>query len=134
SRTPLHLACMNGHEDTVRFLARKNCNLNRRGKFDKTPLIQAYERDIYRQHRDCASILLEHGASHGLRAAGGNTALPSAVMVSNGSLVGLLLEDGADTNVKNELGYTPLVLAITERRTEMIELLLQKGADANAED
>ncbi|NXU87842.1 ANKR7 protein, partial [Xiphorhynchus elegans] len=122
SRTPLHLACMNGREGIVGFLVRKNCNVNRRGKFNKTPLIQAVDR----QHRDCASVLLEHGASHGLGAAGGNTALHSAVMVSNRSLVDLLLEYGADINVKNELGYTPLLLAITERRTEMIELLLQK--------
>ncbi|NXK94646.1 ANKR7 protein, partial [Formicarius rufipectus] len=130
SRTPLHLACINGHLDVVQFLVFENCNLNPRGKFMKSPLIQAIEH----QHSNCAAILLKYGANHGLRAAGGNTALHSAVLVSSKPLVELLLEYGADINVKNELGYTPLVLAITERRKEMIEFLLQKGADVHAKD
>ncbi|XP_027563118.1 POTE ankyrin domain family member B2-like, partial [Neopelma chrysocephalum] len=129
-QTPLHLACINGHADVVRFLVGKNCKLNPRGKYKKSPLIQA----VQHQHRDCVAILLEHGANHDHRAVTGNTALHFAVLVSSKSLVELLLEHGADIDAKNELGYTPLTLAITERCKGMIEFLLQKGADVNATD
>ncbi|XP_064497393.1 ankyrin repeat domain-containing protein 7-like [Pseudopipra pipra] len=130
SRTPLHLACINGHADVVRFLVDENCKLNPGDKYKRSPLMLA----VQHQHRDCVAVLLEHGANHDHRAATGNTALHFAVLVSSKSLVELLLEHGADIDVKNELGYTPLTLAITERCKGMIEFLLQKGADVNATD
>ncbi|KAI1242061.1 hypothetical protein IHE44_0005577 [Lamprotornis superbus] len=89
---------------------------------------------VEHQHRDCAAILLEHGADPNQRGVSGNTALHLAVMVSSKSLVELLLEHGADINAKNKLGYTPLTLAITENCEEMVKFLLQKGADVNAQD
>ncbi|NWV29306.1 ANKR7 protein, partial [Origma solitaria] len=129
SRTPLHLACINGHADVVQFLVEK-CKLNPGDKFNKTPLMKAVEH----QHRDCAALLLEHGASHDYRDASGNTALHLAVMVSSKSLVELLLEHGADIDAKNKSGLTPLTVAITESHDEMVKLLLQKGADVNIQD
>ncbi|NXO09110.1 ANKR7 protein, partial [Oriolus oriolus] len=130
SRTPLHLACMNGHADVVQFLVGKKCKLNPCDKFDQSPLMKAVEH----QHGGCAAILLEHGASHELRGASGNTTFHFAVMGSSKSLVELLLEYGADIDAKNQFGYTPLILAITENREEMVKFLLQKGAHVNAQD
>ncbi|NXA87227.1 ANKR7 protein, partial [Melanocharis versteri] len=130
SRTPLHLACINGHADVVQFLVRKKCKLNPCDKLNKSPLMKAVEH----QHGDCAAILLEHGANHDHRGVSGDTALHFAVMVSSKSLVELLLEHGADINAKNKLGYTPLTLAIIENCEEMIKFLLQKGADVKAQD
>uniref|UniRef100_U3JBY2 Uncharacterized protein n=1 Tax=Ficedula albicollis TaxID=59894 RepID=U3JBY2_FICAL len=129
-KTPLHLACINGHADVVQFLVEKKCKLNPRDKLNKSPLMKAVEH----QHRDCAAILLEHGANPNHKGASGNTALHLAVMVSSKSLVDLLLEHGADIEAKNKLGYTPLALAITENCEEMAKFLLQKGADVNAQD
>ncbi|NXC56736.1 ANKR7 protein, partial [Aleadryas rufinucha] len=129
SRTPLHLACINGHAD-VQFLVEKKCKLNPCDKFSQSPLMKAVEH----QHGNCAAILLEHGANLDLRGASSNTALHFAVMGSNKSLVELLLEHGADIDAKNEFGYTPLILAVTENHEEMVKFLLQKGADVNAQD
>lgn len=58
---------------------------------------------VEHQHKDCAAILLEHGADPNRRGVSGNTALHFAVMVSSKSLVELLLEHGADINAKNEV-------------------------------
>ncbi|NXH51965.1 ANKR7 protein, partial [Rhabdornis inornatus] len=129
SRTPPHLACINGHA-VVQFLVEKKCKLNPCDELNKSPLMKAVEH----QHRDCAAILLEHGADPSHRGVSGNTALHFAIMVSNKSLVELLLEHGAYINAKNKLGYTPLTLAVTENCEEMVKFLLQKGADVNAQD
>ncbi|XP_075008362.1 uncharacterized protein LOC142083109 [Calonectris borealis] len=129
-QTPLHLACVNGHADVVRFLAEKKCQLNPRDNFNKSPLMKAVER----QHKDCAAILLKHGANPDLKGSGGNTALHLAALIPSKSLVELLLEHNADIEAKNKLGYTPLAVAIMERCEEMVEFLLQKGANVHAQD
>ncbi|KFQ13840.1 Ankyrin repeat domain-containing protein 7, partial [Leptosomus discolor] len=130
SRTPLHLACGNGHTGVVRFLARKKCQLNPHDCFQKSPLVKAVER----QHKDCVAILLEHGANPDLKGACGNTALHLAAIIPSKPLVELLLEHNAHIDAQNELGYTPLTVAITEQCEEIVEFLLQKGADVHARD
>ncbi|KAK2534989.1 hypothetical protein Q9233_003901 [Columba guinea] len=137
SRTPLHLACANGHADVVRFLAGKKCKLNPRGMYKKTPLMLA----VQHQHKDCVTALLEHGADADRKGAGGNTALHMAALMPSKAMVELLLEHNAQIDARNDgddfsfqLGYTPLAVAIVERREEMVEFLLENGADVNARD
>ncbi|XP_074913856.1 uncharacterized protein LOC142044837 [Buteo buteo] len=129
-RTPLHLACVYGQSDVVRFLARKKCQLNPRDRFKKSPLMKAVEH----QHKDCVAILLEHGANPNLRDVSGNTALHLAAIIASKPLVELLLEHNADIEAPNVLGYTPLTVAIGKRSAEMVEFLLQKGANVHAQD
>ncbi|XP_071660170.1 uncharacterized protein [Patagioenas fasciata] len=129
-RTPLHLACANGHADVVRFLAGKKCKLNPHGMYKKTPLMLA----VQHQHKDCVTALLEHGADADHKGAGGNTALHMAALMPSKAMVELLLEHNAQIDARNDLGYTPLAVAIIERREEMVEFLLQNGADVNARD
>ncbi|XP_064900770.1 ankyrin repeat domain-containing protein 7-like [Columba livia] len=129
-RTPLHLACANGHADVVHFLAGKKCKLNPRGMYKKTPLMLA----VQHQHKDCVTALLEHGADADRKGAGGNTALHMAALMPSKAMVELLLEHNAQIDARNDLGYTPLAVAIIERREEMVEFLLEKGADVNARD
>ncbi|XP_064899030.1 ankyrin repeat domain-containing protein 20B-like [Columba livia] len=130
SRTPLHLACANGHADVVRFLAGKRCQLNPHGMFEKTPLMLAVEHE----HKDCVTALLEHGADPDHRGAGGNTALHMAAIMPSKAMVELLLEHNAQIEAKNVLGYTPLAVAILQRHEEMVEFLIQKGADVHTRD
>lgn len=60
---------------------------------------------VEQEHRDCAAILLEHGAKHNLRDASGNTALHFAVMVCNKPLVELLLGHSADIDAKDKVSW-----------------------------
>ncbi|NXX87491.1 ANKR7 protein, partial [Urocolius indicus] len=128
--TPLHLACTNGHAEVVEFLAGQQCQLNPKDKWRKSPLMKAVEH----QHRDCAAILLKHGANPNLEGPGGNTALHTAVLVASKPLATVLLEHQADIEAKNVLGQTPFLLAVTSRCEEMMEFLVQRGADVHARD
>ncbi|XP_075003173.1 ankyrin repeat domain-containing protein 26 isoform X3 [Calonectris borealis] len=129
-RTPLHLACANGHVDVVTYLVENKCKLNLFDNDNRSPLMKA----VQCQQEKCVAILLEHGADPNLADADGNTALHLAVTSPNTSVAGLLLEHNANIDVQNKEGYTPLILAVTEHHEEMVEFLLKKGADVHARD
>ncbi|KAM6092037.1 ankyrin repeat domain-containing protein 26 [Theristicus caerulescens] len=129
-RTPLHLACANGHADVVTYLVENKCKLNLFDNDNRSPLMKAVEC----QQEKCVAILLEHGADPNLADADGNTALHLAVISPNTSVAGLLLEHSANIDAQNKEGYTPLILAVSERHGEMVEFLLKKGADVHARD
>ncbi|XP_072717379.1 ankyrin repeat domain-containing protein 26 isoform X5 [Ciconia boyciana] len=129
-RTPLHLACANGHVDVVTYLVENKCKLNLFDNDNRSPLMKA----VQCQQEKCVAILLEHGADPNLADADGNTALHFAVLSPNTSVAGLLLEHNANIDAQNKEGYTPLILAVSEHHEEMVEFLLKKGADVHARD
>ncbi|KAM6420901.1 ankyrin repeat domain-containing protein 26 isoform 8-T8 [Pluvialis apricaria] len=129
-RTPLHLACANGHVDVVTYLVENKCKLNLFDNDNRSPLMKA----VQCQQEKCVAILLEHGADPNLADADGNTALHLAVISPNTSIAGLLLERNANIDAQNKEGYTPLILAVSEHHEEMVEFLLKKGADVHARD
>ncbi|XP_075285162.1 ankyrin repeat domain-containing protein 26 isoform X7 [Opisthocomus hoazin] len=129
-RTPLHLACANGHVDVVTYLVESKCKLNLYDSDNRSPLMKA----VQCQQEECVAILLEHGADPNLADADGNTALHLAVLSHNTTVAGLLLEHNADIDAQNKEGYTPLILSISEHHEEMVEFLLKKGADVHARD
>ncbi|XP_042649270.1 ankyrin repeat domain-containing protein 7 [Tyto alba] len=129
-RTPLHLACANGHVDVVRFLIQENCQLNLADNFKRSPLMKA----VQCQQEECVAVLLEHGADPNLVDADGNTALHLAVLSPNTAVAGLLLEHNAHMDAQNQEGHTPLNLAVSKHHEEMVELLQKKGADRCAQD
>ncbi|XP_064302817.1 ankyrin repeat domain-containing protein 26 isoform X2 [Phalacrocorax carbo] len=129
-RTPLHLACANGHVDVVTYLVENKCKLNLFDSDNRSPLMKA----VQCQQEKCVAILLEHGADPNLADVDGNTALHLAVLSPNTSVAGLLIEHNANIDAQNKEGYTPLILAISEHQEEMAEFLLKKGADVHARD
>ncbi|XP_035177689.1 ankyrin repeat domain-containing protein 26-like isoform X8 [Oxyura jamaicensis] len=129
-RTPLHLACANGHVDVVTYLVENKCKLNLLDNDNRSPLMKA----VQCQQEKCVAILLEHGADPNLADASGNTALHLAAATPNTSLAGMLLEHNANIDAQNKEGYTPLILAVLEHHEEMVEFLLKKGADVHAQD
>ncbi|EOA97030.1 Ankyrin repeat domain-containing protein 26, partial [Anas platyrhynchos] len=129
-RTPLHLACANGHVDVVTYLVENKCKLNLFDNDNRSPLMKA----VQCQKEKCVAILLEHGADPNLADASGNTALHLAAAAPNASLAEMLLEHNAHIDAQNKEGYTPLILAVLEHHEEMVEFLLKKGADVHARD
>ncbi|XP_025953121.2 ankyrin repeat domain-containing protein 26 isoform X4 [Dromaius novaehollandiae] len=129
-RTPLHLACANGHSEVVSYLVENKCKLNLCDSDDRSPLMKA----VQCQQEQCVAILLAHGADPNLADALGNTALHLAALAPNASLAGQLLEHNAHIDARNEEGCTPLSLAVSEHHKEMVEFLLGKGADVHTRD
>ncbi|XP_068525197.1 POTE ankyrin domain family member B-like [Anas acuta] len=129
-RTPLHLACANGHADVVRFLVQEKCLLNLCDNTGRSPLMKAVES----QHEECVAILLEHHADPNLEGYGGNSALHLAAAAPSTSLTEMLVEHGARLEAKNWGGNTPLLLAISSNHKEMVNFLLQKGATVCAKN
>ncbi|XP_074683667.1 ankyrin repeat domain-containing protein 26 isoform X7 [Strix aluco] len=129
-RTPLHLACANGHVDVVTYLVENKCKLNLFDNDNRSPLMKAAQC----QQEKCVAILLEHGADPNLADADGNTALHLAVLSASTAVAGLLLEHNASIDAQNKEGYTPLLLAVSEHHEEIVEFLLKKGADVHARD
>ncbi|XP_010142909.1 PREDICTED: ankyrin repeat domain-containing protein 18A-like, partial [Buceros rhinoceros silvestris] len=130
SKTPLHLACANGHVDVVTFLVENKCKLNLFDNDNRSPLMKA----VQCQQEECVAVLLEHGADPNLADADGNTALHLAVISPNTYVARLLLEHNASIDAQNKEGYTPLILAISKHQEEIVEFLLKKGADVHARD
>ena len=57
SRTPLHLAALEGHPDVAALLIEKGANVNARDKLGRTPLEFAESSG----HEEVAALLREHG-------------------------------------------------------------------------
>jgi ankyrin repeat protein len=82
-----------------------------------------------------AEILLDAGASQGVRDAYGWTPLMRAVDRRRIEFVRLLLENpGADLSVRQEDGATALHIAAATGDLGMVRLLVTGGADRSSED
>ncbi|XP_077121107.1 ankyrin repeat domain-containing protein 26 isoform X2 [Ranitomeya variabilis] len=130
SRTPLHLACANGHLDVVKLLVENKAKLNACDNDGRSPVMKA----IQCQHEPCATVLLEHRADPNVVDINENAALHLAALIPSMSIAVQLLEHGANINAMNKDGCTPLILAVTENHQEMMELLVKEGADLNLRD
>ncbi|XP_071588701.1 ankyrin repeat domain-containing protein 7-like [Heliangelus exortis] len=130
NRTPLHLACANGHTEVARFLVEHGSQLDAVDNFGRTPLMKA----VQLREQDCVTFLLEQGADTNLADIDGNTALQLAILAHHKNLVRQLIKHGAKLDAKNKKGCTPLTLAITEKHEAILEDLLKAGADVHARD
>uniref|UniRef100_A0A8C6ZUP3 Ankyrin repeat domain-containing protein 7 n=1 Tax=Nothoprocta perdicaria TaxID=30464 RepID=A0A8C6ZUP3_NOTPE len=160
-RTPLHLACANGHSEVVSYLVENKCKLNLCDSDGRTPLMKVRDignlivgktfplflcclQAVQGQQEECVAVLLAHGADPDLADAAGNTALHLAALAPNTSLAGQLLEHHAlidkylyqMINCLSFLGCfrTPLMTAASGGKLNLIKLLLRYGADVSHKD
>ena len=80
-------------------------------------------------YTDIAKLLLEAGASHGIRDCTGSTPFSEAVYHNQIQLVQLLHQFGADVDTVNSFGWTPLHVAAFQGNLEMVTKLLELGVD-----
>ncbi len=76
---------------------------------------------------EVAQLLLDHGASTSIRAAGRDTPLDFAVGEGHSEMVHLLLSNGA--SIAGVDGYIALCHGIRRRRTDCVRGLIEGGAD-----
>ncbi|BFZ10588.1 hypothetical protein BsWGS_13626 [Bradybaena similaris] len=130
NRTPLHLACVQGHEHIVQELLEWKAKANIGDNQAKTPLMRAIEF----QQEGCVTLLLAYKVDIDTVDAHGNTALHMAAEGGNLSIVTMLIRSGASLNTRNKEGLAPLHLAVKNKHADICQLLLQEKADVNVED
>nr|XP_032827399.1 ankyrin repeat domain-containing protein 36A-like isoform X2 [Petromyzon marinus] len=129
NRTPLHLACANGHSDVVLFLLQNNfVKLNLCDNDNRSPLMKA----VQCQQEVCVKALLEHKADPTLVDSNGLTALHQAALIPSCPIAQLLLRHNAHIDAENKDGNTPLLLAMSSGDLTMVELLLRHGANVDS--
>ncbi|XP_051472777.1 ankyrin repeat domain-containing protein 22-like [Apus apus] len=148
--TPLICACKQGNNRIVRYLLRRNADVNLRNKKDRTCLHYAVRKRFTfldyvliiilmpvmligyllmvsktKQNENLIKMLLRAGVNVNATDFSGSTALHYACEMKNQAVIPLLLEAHADTSVKNQNGETPLDIA---RRLQFhnIESMLKK--------
>ena len=122
-RTPLYVACREGHVETARLLLRNGAKVNRATK-DGTPLYAACKNG----HVAVARLLIDKGAAVDWATKDGATPLYVACAYGRVAAARLLLEKGAAVDRATNYGQTPLFIACQKGHVDAVRLLLERGA------
>ena len=128
SQSELSTAIMNGDEDLVRTLLRRELDVNQPDRDGSLPLQWA----VYYENAAIAKRILDAGANPDATNREGITPLILAVQNGNASITGLLLDYGAVVNKPMSNGETPLMMAARTGDLATLQVLLDNGADIDA--
>uniref|UniRef100_A0A0L8FR86 Uncharacterized protein n=1 Tax=Octopus bimaculoides TaxID=37653 RepID=A0A0L8FR86_OCTBM len=129
-RTPLHLACCQGHAAIVQELLAWNARTSISDKEGKTPFMKA----VQCGHFDVVEVLLSYKVDAEARDGDGNTCLHLAIQYSHLEILDAMLNARTNANLKNMAGKTPLHYAVIEDKINIAMSLLQNRADVNSID
>jgi general secretion pathway protein A len=124
--TPLMLAVMHGHTETVEELLRKGADINEQNADGRTALMLA----ALAGRTSMLQTLLINGAVVNATNAEGWTALMYAAWNGHTKIVQLLVRSGADVEVKNSAGGTALAHALRNGHREAARVLRTGAAGA----
>jgi ankyrin repeat protein len=127
SATFLFWTIDHGHERTAKLAFLTVANVNVRGFYNRTPLMEA----AFHQKPGLVRFLLSH---HADLTAGDNDGSQAIHYASDVGSAQQLLEHGAQVNARSKDGDTPLMQAAWDAQTTVVEFLLQRGADIHATD
>ncbi len=126
--TPLMLAVMHGHTETVQELLRRGADVNEQNADGRTALMLA----ALAGRTSMLQTLLNNGAVVNATNAEGWTALMYAAWNGHTKIVQLLVRSGADVEAKNSAGGTALAHAVRNGHREAARVLRTGTAGAAA--
>ncbi|THV47033.1 hypothetical protein BGAL_0340g00030 [Botrytis galanthina] len=123
-QTPLMLAVIYGHYETIKLLLESGAEIHSRNLLDQTPLMIAIENG----NQEIVKLLLARGA--GIPSENSfATSLMIATKNGNKEVVELLLQNGVDFERKIKYNQDLLLIAIENGNEQITELLFQSGID-----
>ncbi|XP_048250653.1 serine/threonine-protein phosphatase 6 regulatory ankyrin repeat subunit B-like, partial [Haliotis rufescens] len=130
--TILHIACLGGHVDKVRYvLLQMVADINSRGKYGRTPLMMAAGKG----HRQVCDLLVREGADVSLVGVDRNNILHMACLGGHVDIVKYVLSKKvADINSRGQYWRTPLMMAAEKGHRQVFDLLVREGADVSLVD
>jgi ankyrin repeat protein len=121
SRTVLHWAAEEGHQDIAEILVVSGADVNAHElNYGKTPAEFAMAKD----HSEIAKMLIDKGAHI--------PPLHFTLYMKDRDKARSLIQEGADVNGRTSYGTAPLHVAVSSMLEQLVALLINEGADVNA--
>ena len=133
-KTPLHLACLSGHIQTINILLERGANINDVDFQNETPLFLACNTftDADAETYNLIKQLLDQNANPNINPTDKSGITQSlmhvATVIESEPLINLLYKYGADLNTSDFEGKMPFHVAVAQCHINIIELLAKLGA------
>lgn len=130
-KTALHMACAESNINMVMMLTNNNqCDLNTSDLMKQTPLHWA----AISGHHHLVHILLDRGASDGIRDVTGATALHLACSKNHSQCVATLLNRPTCSYLPDDYGRYALTWAVSKGHVQTVRVLLAAGVNTRLMD